>query len=193
MDARRCRREHVDRTALSGGPNAAIKLTGVPVGSSFQGRRSASPSPPMLGAQGTSRLRLAITVNVTFTVAVAVRRLSSLENATDLRLLPRFHDAGSVTFRPIARRTEIKSSSSNYCKRGRNEIFSTFPERDYSHIPVLGTPLPSVWKEDRLWADRFFCKESSPGNAKCSSIEPFAYRCRQRRTMANAWCPLQQT
>jgi hypothetical protein len=47
-------------------------------------------------------------------------RLSRLRSAIDLRLLPRFHDAGLVTFCPIARRTEIKSSGSNYCKRGQD-------------------------------------------------------------------------
>jgi hypothetical protein len=46
-------------------------------------------------------------------------RLSTLKNAIDLRLLPRFHDAGSVTFRPVARRIEIKSHGSNHCKRGQ--------------------------------------------------------------------------
>ena len=47
-------------------------------------------------------------------------RLSRLRSAIDLRLLSRFHDAGLVTFCPIAVRTEIKSSGgSNYCKRGQ--------------------------------------------------------------------------
>jgi hypothetical protein len=48
-------------------------------------------------------------------------RLSTLKNAIDLRLLPGFHDAGPVTFCPVARSTEIKikSSGNNHCKRGQ--------------------------------------------------------------------------
>ncbi|MFY9955796.1 hypothetical protein, partial [Bradyrhizobium sp.] len=56
-----------------------------------------------------------------------------------LRLLPRFHDAGLVTFCPIARRTKIKSSGSSYRKRGQR------PEYPLQHLDdSIGIRLHSI-------------------------------------------------
>jgi hypothetical protein len=69
------------------------------------------------------------------------RRLPPLDyrGSEVLRLLPRFHDAGLVTFCPITRRTEIKSSGSSYCKRGQR------PEYPQQHLDdSIGIRLHSI-------------------------------------------------